>query len=226
MNNKTLLLDLDGTLTDPKIGITTCILYGLAQVGHPIDEHTDLDWCIGPPLKASLEQLLPDNARHLAQAALDAYRERFGSIGLFENHVYPHVTETLTTLKQSGFSLILATAKPTVYAKRILEHFNIASCFTAIHGSELDGTRTDKTELLAFILEQHQLQAHECIMVGDRHYDVMAARNNGMKVVGVTYGYGNEAERQQAPADVLIDCFGQLPQAVAQLLAKNTCAIR
>ncbi|AUZ04923.2 MULTISPECIES: HAD hydrolase-like protein [Vitreoscilla] len=210
MSVHTILLDLDGTLTDPKIGITTCIRYGLAKVGHPIHEEIDLDWCIGPPLHASLEQLLPPEYQHLTEEALAGYRERFGDIGLFENEVYPSVAETLNTLQQQGYALILATAKPTVYAKRILEHFGLSPYFTAIHGSELDGTRTNKGELIAHILHTHDLSADKCIMVGDREFDVLGARANGMPVIGASYGYGSTAEWQQSPADAQMNTFADL----------------
>lgn len=214
MSVHTILLDLDGTLTDPKIGITTCIRYGLEKVGHPISDDTDLDWCIGPPLHASLEQLLPPEHKHLAAEALAGYRERFGEIGLFENEVYPDVATTLKTLQQQGYQLMLATAKPTVYAKRILEHFDLAPYFSAIHGSELDGTRTNKGELIAYILQTHDLSANTCIMVGDREFDVLGARANDMPVIGVSYGYGSAAEWQQSPADVQIEAFAELLDAL------------
>ena len=162
-----ILIDLDGTLTDPKVGITTSARYGLEKVGHPISEDTNIDWIIGPPLKASLAKILNVDADDtLAEQALMAYRERFAVTGLYENHVFEGVAETLAELKRRGYRLFLATAKPTVYAKQILEHFNLAQYFTEIYGSELNGDRTNKGELIQYILEQQGIQANQCIMVG------------------------------------------------------------
>ena len=162
-----ILIDLDGTLTDPKVGITTSARYGLEKVGHPISEDTNIDWIIGPPLKASLAKILNVDADDtLAEQALMAYRERFAVTGLYENHVFEGVAETLAELKRRGYRLFLATAKPTVYAKQILEHFNLAQYFTEIYGSELNGDRTNKGELIQYILEQQGIQAEQCIMVG------------------------------------------------------------
>ena len=123
---KNLLIDLDGTLTDPKVGITTSARYGLNKVGHPIPDNENIDWIIGPPLKASLAKLLNVDVNDiLAEQALLGYRERFAVTGLFENHLFEDVAATLAELRQRGYKLFLATAKPEVYAKQILEHFNL-----------------------------------------------------------------------------------------------------
>lgn len=123
---KNILIDLDGTLTDPKVGITTSARYGLAKVGHPIPDSENIDWIIGPPLKASLAKLLNVEANDiLAEQALLGYRERFAVTGLFENHVFDDVAQTLEALKSKGYRLFLATAKPEVYARQILDHFDL-----------------------------------------------------------------------------------------------------
>jgi len=206
-----ILIDLDGTLTDPKVGITTSARYGLEKVGHPISEDTNIDWIIGPPLKASLTKILNVDADDtLAEQALMAYRERFAVTGLYENHVFEGVTETLAELKRRGYRLFLATAKPTVYAKQILEHFNLAQYFTEIYGSELNGDRTNKGELIQYILEQQGMQADQCIMVGDREHDIFGARHNGIESIAVKYGYGSEIELQQAQPKYTIENFSHL----------------
>lgn len=215
---KHLLIDLDGTLTDPKVGITTSARYGLAKIGHPLPESENIDWIIGPPLKASLAKILqvePNDV--LAEQALMGYRERFAVTGLYENKVYPAVAETLQTLKLQGHQLFLATAKPTIYARQILEHFELEQYFTAIYGSELNGDRTHKDELIAYILEQEQLQASQCLMVGDREYDVLGARHNGIEAVAVEYGYGTLQELDHAAPKARIQQFSQLPNVVADL---------
>ena len=208
---KNILIDLDGTLTDPKVGITTSARYGLEKIGHPISDEINIDWIIGPPLKASLAKILNVEADHvLAEQALMGYRERFAVKGLYENHVFEGVAETLAELKRRGYRLFLATAKPTVYAKQILEHFDLAQYFTDIHGSELNGDRTNKAELIQYILEQQKLQADQCLMVGDREHDIFGARHNGIETIAVSYGYGSQEELEVAQPKYKIDRFNQL----------------
>lgn len=208
---KNILIDLDGTLTDPKVGITTSARYGLEKIGHPISDEINIDWIIGPPLKASLAKILNVEADHvLAEQALMGYRERFAVKGLYENHVFEGVADTLAELKRRGYRLFVATAKPTVYAKQILEHFDLAQYFTDIHGSELNGDRTNKAELIQYILAQQQLQADQCMMVGDREHDIFGARHNGIDTIAVNYGYGSQEELALAQPKYKIDHFNQL----------------
>ena len=208
---KNILIDLDGTLTDPKVGITTSARYGLEKIGHPISDEINIDWIIGPPLKASLAKILNVEADHvLAEQALMGYRERFAVKGLYENHVFEGVAETLAELKRRGYRLFVATAKPTVYAKQILEHFDLAQYFTDIYGSELNGDRTNKAELIQYILAQQQLQADQCMMVGDREHDIFGARQNGIDTIAANYGYGSQEELALAQPKYQIDRFNQL----------------
>lgn len=208
---KNILIDLDGTLTDPKEGITTSARYGLSKVGHPISDEENIDWIIGPPLKASLAKILGvDVQNELAEAALLGYRERFAEIGLFENLLFDDVPETLKQLKHQGYRLYLATAKPEVYAKRILEHFGILEFFNYAYGSELNGDRTNKGDLIGFILEQEQLDPYECIMVGDREHDIFGAGRHGIETIAVSYGYGTPEEFDQAKPKYLIHHFSEI----------------
>ncbi|MDR2062320.1 MAG: HAD-IA family hydrolase, partial [Acinetobacter sp.] len=181
----------------------------------------DLDWTIGPPLKASLAKLLNTQDDELAEQALLAYRERFSVTGLFENEVYPSVAETLQQLQAEGYRLFLATAKPVVFAKQILTHFKLDQYFTAIYGSELTGERTNKADLIAYILEQEHLDVQQCIMVGDRQYDIMGARANGIETIAVNYGYGRADELAQAQPVTQISQFSQLIETVAELNAER-----
>lgn len=210
MTVKNILLDLDGTLTDPKIGIHSCIRYAMEKMGQPLADDTDLDWTIGPPLKASFIQLLNSAEDALAEQALAFYRERFSTIGLYENELYPHVIETLKALVERGYNLYLATAKPQVFAIRILEHFELLDYFTKPYGSELTGERTNKGDLIHYILQQEQLVAEHCMMVGDREYDIFGARRNGIETIAVTYGYGTDAEIAQAAPKLQIRQFAEL----------------
>ena len=188
----TVYFDLDGTLTDPKPGITRSIQYALRKLDHPVPSEDELTWCIGPPLRASLKKLLGTD--ELAEAGLLLYRERFGDIGLFENEIYSGIEDTLSVLAKSGRRLFVATSKAVVYAERIVDHFKLRGYFERVFGSELDGTRADKTELLSYALQTTGVDPARAIMIGDRSFDMIGARNNGMTAVGVLYGYGTKEE--------------------------------
>jgi len=193
--------DLDGTLTDPKPGITRCIQYALERLGFPVPAEDDLIWCIGPPLHASMKKFVGTD--ELAHRAVELYRERFRDVGLYENEVYAGIEETLAKVAAGGRRLFVATSKPKVYADRIVEHFGLGRHFEYIFGSELDGTRTDKADLLAYGITEAKLDPAWAIMIGDRSHDVVGARKNGMKAIGVLYGYGSLAELMDAGADYL-----------------------
>ena len=184
--------DLDGTLTDPKPGITRSIQYALTRLDLAAPPEDELTWCIGPPLRASLMKLLGTD--DLADRALLLYRERFADIGLFENDVYPGIEDTLSAFAGSGRRLFVATSKPGVYAERIIDHFKLRVYFERVFGSELDGTRADKTDLLGYALRSAGVDPATAMMIGDRSHDMVGARNNGMTALGVLYGYGSEAE--------------------------------
>ena len=188
-----IFFDLDGTLTDPKEGITRSIQYALQKLDLPvIPTEDELTWCIGPPLRASFIRLL--GAEENADRAVSLYRERFSDIGLFENRVYDGIAEVLTTLSQSGQRMFVATSKPHVFATRIVEHFGLRHHFEHVFGSELDGTRVDKSDLLAYALKTVSVDPSKTLMIGHRSHDMVGAKNNGMQATGVLYGYGNRDE--------------------------------
>jgi phosphoglycolate phosphatase len=188
-----IFFDLDGTLTDPKPGITRSIQYALQKLDHPtIPTEDELTWCIGPPLRASFVRIL--GAEDHADRAVSLYRERFSDIGLYENAVYDGIAEVLTTLSQSGQKLFVATSKPHVFAERIVEHFGLRAHFEYVFGSELDGTRVDKSHLLEYALKKAAVNPSETLMIGDRSHDIVGAKNNGMQAIGVLYGYGSKDE--------------------------------
>ena len=195
---RTIYFDLDGTLTNPKPGITRSIQYALERLGQAVPTEDELTWCIGPPLHASLKKLVGSDA--LADRALTLYRERFADIGLFENETYDGIQETLSTLAASHPRMFVATSKPAVYAERIIDHFGLRPYFEQVFGSELDGTRTNKVELLRYALETAQVDPTQAIMIGDRSHDIVGARSNGMTAIGVLYGYGSEEELKDAGA--------------------------
>jgi phosphoglycolate phosphatase len=191
--------DLDGTLTDPKPGITRSIQYALQRLDHPaMPTEDELTWCIGPPLRASFVRLL--GAETSADLAMSYYRERFSDIGLYENGVYDGIGEVLTSLCASGHRLFVATSKPHVFAERIIDHFGLRDHFERVFGSELDGTRVDKSHLLEYALKQASVDPSKTLMIGDRSHDMVGAVNNGMKGIGVLYGYGSRDELLAAGA--------------------------
>jgi phosphoglycolate phosphatase len=199
-----LLFDLDGTLTDPYQGITKCISHALTVLGRVPQPQEKLKWCIGPPLRDSFATLLASDDDQLTEKALALYRERFGSVGLFENEVYEGIPEALAALRETGHLLYVATSKPTVYAKQIIEHFGLGQYFSAVHGSELDGKRSDKKALISHILQSEGLASFETQMVGDRKYDMAGAGANGVSGIGVLWGYGTKYELEASGAHACI----------------------
>ncbi|MEM9288750.1 MAG: HAD hydrolase-like protein [Pseudomonadota bacterium] len=193
--------DLDGTLTDPKQGIFRCIRYALHALDVETPDDAALKSFIGPPLVDSFVTLLGDRAQ--ADVAVQLYRQRFSEVGLFENQIYAGIPDVLRHLKAENHSLFVATSKPVIFAEKIINHFGLSSYFKAVYGSELDGTRSDKTELLSWIVEREHLQPKTCFMVGDRMHDMLGAKNTGMAAIGVLYGYGSPAELQHAGAERL-----------------------
>jgi phosphoglycolate phosphatase len=200
MPTNTIFFDLDGTLTDPKPGITGSIQYALQKLGRAVPSQDELAWCIGPPLRASFVTLL--GGEEHADQGVAFYRERFGDTGLFENSLYPGIAETLAAL-QPHFRLYVATSKPHVFADRIIDHFGLRPYFEHVFGSELDGTRVHKYDLLAWALQRTGTDASRALMIGDRSHDIVGARKNGMEGIGVLYGYGSESELLEAGASHL-----------------------
>lgn len=199
MRYKALLFDLDGTLTDPREGITRSVQYALARQGVEVGDLARLECFIGPPLKQSFMRFYGFDERSASRAVED-YRVRFGRHGMFENLVYEGIVELLQGLRRSGRQLFVATSKPGFYARQIVSHFGLDPYFCSVYGSELDGTRTEKHALIAHILRQERLAASDTLMIGDRCFDLVGARHNGVANAAVGYGYGSEAElRRQRP---------------------------
>lgn len=205
-----LLFDLDGTLTDPKTGITRCIQHALTMLGRDAPHADELEWCIGPPLRQSFARLLDSTDEGLVTQALLLYRERFAETGLYENRVYEGIPEVLSALRRQGYRLFLATAKPRVFAERILEHFDLADFFETIHGSDLNGQLTDKPSLVRHILATEGLPPDRTMIIGDRKYDIIGGKANGLQTGAVTYGYGSREELEAEAPDLLFDTPAQL----------------
>lgn len=204
MKYSNLLFDLDGTLTDPKVGITESIRYALAKMERPYPADASLDWCIGPPLQETFATLLQTTDPQLPIEALRLFRERFGTVGLFENEPYPDIDNVLGQLQAAGLRLFIATSKPAIYARQIVEHFDLARYFLQVYGSELDGRLTHKNELIHHILQQETLAANQTLMIGDREHDILGAKANHVAAAGVTWGYGSASELTAAGALTLL----------------------
>lgn len=212
--------DLDGTLTDPKPGITECIRHALRGLGRVVPDVDELLWCIGPPLPKTFATLLDTSDPALVARAMTLYRERFGTVGLFENTLYPGIPEAVAAVRDTGAATYVMTSKPHIYATRIVEHFGLTALFDSVYGSELDGTRVEKTDLIAYALVQERLDPARVVMIGDREHDAIGARRNGIRVIGVTYGYGSEVELRREGAEMIAPSPTSIPGLVARLLAR------
>jgi len=207
-----ILFDLDGTLSNPKVGIINSIKFALENL--QVEAPDNLDWCIGPPLLNSFKIILNTKSDSRAKNALELYRQYFTKKGLYQNILYPNIPELLKKLVDLEITLYVATSKPTIYAKRIISHFNLEHYFKFIYGSELNGERSDKKELISYILDKEKLHNKKTMMIGDRKYDLTGAHANNIPSVGVTYGYGSYDELNHcqpaylvnSPLDIL-DCI-------------------
>lgn len=213
----TLFFDLDGTLIDPKVGITLAIQHALKEMGMTEIPHADdLTWCIGPPLWNSFDVLLGPGAD--LHEAVDLYRGFYTEEGMYMADVYDGVGEMFDTLHQVDAKIYVATSKPHVYAQEIIEHFGIHAHVERLFGSELDGTNADKTDLLKFALDETGAEPAKSVMIGDRRFDIYGARNNDIPSVGALWGYGEPDELHQSEADALAGAPEEVPEIVFDLL--------
>lgn len=205
-----LFFDLDGTLTDPREGIVGCLRHALQGLGvaPPADE--DLARLNGPPLHRSFSELLGAQRQHLVPNALELYRARFTTVGMFENRVYAGIPEGLSTLQDAGWRLSVVTSKPHRFAVPILEHFSLNQHFASVYGSELTGERSDKAELIAHALHTEGASVSQVIMIGDRSHDILGARANDVASRGVLWGYGSRTALTAAGAHALYETVAEL----------------
>lgn len=222
MSEKThILFDLDGTLTDPKEGITKSVCYALKHYGIQVEDLDSLCPFIGPPLTDSYKKYYGFSDEQAREGIL-VYREYFSARGWKENKVYAGIKEMLQSLKESGRHLLLATSKPEVFALQILEHFGMAEYFECIGGADLAETRSRKEDVIGYVLERCGLSSDKeavkrAIMVGDREYDVLGARRWGMESVGVLYGYGDMQEMRACRPDYLVETVEELKRLLLSL---------
>jgi phosphoglycolate phosphatase len=209
------LFDLDGTLTDPGDGFVACVSYALANLACRAYSDHEIRRHVGPPLEETLARLIEDRTKIPAAVAL--YRERYGVQGFRENTVYPGIEAALAELHSRGMQLFVATSKPTVYAERVVEHFGLRRFFRGVYGSELDGTRSKKTQLVRHVLARGSLTPAQTLMVGDRAQDVAAALAHGLHPIGALWGYGSQAELVAAGARTLCEQPSTLPSSIADV---------
>jgi phosphoglycolate phosphatase len=195
--------DLDGTLCDPREGICRCLRYAFEQSGYSSPPDDQLERHIGPPLRETFLTLLQTKNAETIERAVVLYRQRFAAHGIYENRVYPGIEEALAALRSASYHLYVVTSKPTVFAQRILVHLGLNSMFRNVYGSELDGSRSDKGELIAHVLGEEKIPSSDAVMVGDREHDIKGALANGVFSIGALWGYGTREELTEADAALL-----------------------
>ena len=212
---KRILFDLDGTLTDPFLGITRSVAYSLKSFGIEVDDLETLKPFIGPPLDVSLREYY-----HMDEAqswkAVEKYREYFSKKGLFENKVYEGMEDFLQSLLNMDMKLYVCTSKPEVFAKEILDHFSLTPYFTGIYGATLDGSLKNKGDVIAHCIKQEQLNIQDCMMVGDRQHDIVGAHQNQIPCIGVLYGYGSLEEFQEYHCDYIAKDLIELKKIIEE----------
>jgi len=218
MSRTHLFFDLDGTLTDSQPGILRSMRHALTVMGLAVPPDETLVRFIGPPTNDAFRELLgtADPERNLR--AIATYRERFATLGMFENSVYPGIAAGLGALCDAGFPMLVVTSKPEVYANQIIDHFELRQFFRHVYGSELSGERGNKGELIAHVLATERLSSADAWMFGDRLHDIRGAKINGLRAAGVLWGYGSKDELTQAGADAV---FIDMPELVRAFAAKR-----
>ena len=212
----TVFFDLDGTLTDPSLGITNSVMHALERMGRKVPPREELYSFIGPPLITQFMEYC-NISKEEAEQAVVYYREHFSETGLFENTLYPGVWESLGRIKKTGKKICLATSKPEFFAKRILDRFGLAEYFDYVCGATMGEQRTAKKDVIEYALHLSESQRDNTVMVGDRRHDIEGAKACGLKSVGVTWGFGSQEELETAGADRIAGTFEELESILAQI---------
>ena len=219
MKNNYILYDLDGTLTDPRVGITKSIEYALAHFGIDVENLNELTKFIGPPLRDTFREYYSFSDSDV-KVAVDKFQEYFAEQGLYENIIYDGIAEMLQGQYESGKKIVLATSKPQVFAHKVLEQFEIDKYFELIVGSELSGERSDKAEVIKYAVDTLAINPSDAIMIGDRKYDVIGSRAHGIDSIGVLYGYSSKGELREAGANYIVETVEELGEKIIDLGAK------
>lgn len=216
MRPKYIFMDLDGTISDPKEGITKAVAHALSYYGIQVENLDTLEKFIGPPLLDSFRDFYGFSEER-SREAIEKYREYFGRQGLFENVLYDGMKELLAAVVSHGKKIVIATSKPEVYTVQILKYFGIEHYFQFVAGSTLDGSRSKKGDVIRYVLDSLKITADQAVMVGDRKHDVIGAKENGMYAVGVLYGYGDRKELETAGADCIVTDVEKLKEKLIDL---------
>ena len=215
MKYQTILFDLDGTLIDPAVGITNSVAHALMKFGIENMDRTTLYPFIGPPLVDSFSKYYRLSQED-SKRAVDCYREYFSVRGIYECNVYPGIETLLRSIKHSGKKVLLATTKPERYAKQILDNLHLSPFFDCVAGSNMDGTRSQKGEIIPYALARLGKMEGNTVMVGDREHDILGAKQTGINSIGVLYGYGSEEELIGAGADHLVSSVLELQRILLE----------
>lgn len=207
MHHKTLLFNLDGTLTDSGEGIINCAQYAFEKMGYPVPEREKMGVFVGPPLAETMIKFgIPAEK---TGEAIRIFRERYIPIGKYENKLYPGIPEMLQALLDDGWTLFVATSKPEITAKEVLEHFQLSKYFRLICGADMEEKRVEKADVIAYLLEQ-TTPGDTCLMIGDTRYDVAGAKEHGIATIGVSWGYGDVEQMREEGAIAIADTPQQL----------------
>jgi phosphoglycolate phosphatase len=218
----TMLFDLDGTLTDNFEGIANCIRYALACMNVPDPGTAAMRACVGPPLRETLPRFIGNADAATTEQALALYRERYADLGWQENAVYAGVPDMLAAAALVSPRVFLCTTKPQIYAEKIVAHFGLAGYLTGIYGTPLDGGLDDKADLVTYLLAHENLDGSHCLMIGDRRHDMHAAQRNGVRTMGVLWGYGSRSELEEAGAEKLLATPADFSRGLAELQAASS----
>lgn len=199
-----ILFDLDGTVTDSQLGIKNSVAYALNYFGINVDNMEDLNKYIGPPLRQSFINFAGLSEEN-SYIGMTKYREYYGPKGIFENELYSGIVDLFEKLKINNKKIVLATSKPWIYAEIILEHFNIKKYFDFVAGSELNGVRTNKADVIKYAIDKFNIDIDNAVMIGDREHDILGAKYNGVKTIGVLYGFGSKEELENAGVDYIAE---------------------
>ena len=212
MRYKYCLFDLDGTLTDPAIGITNSVMHALEKYDIHVGDRSELYPFIGPPLDYSFKTFYGFTDEQAVQA-IKYYREYFSVTGLFENSVYEGIPEMLENLKEKGVKIALATSKPYEFSIKILKHFDLYKYFDFFGAATMDGRISKKEDVISNLLnEMGAPDKDEILMVGDRYHDIEGAKANDLKSAGVLWGYGSREELQNAGAEYILSGPSEIPE--------------
>lgn len=216
---KVVLFDLDGTLTDSREGICKSVQYALVKVGRPAPELKELECFIGPPLKTSFREFYQITGEE-ADRAVAFYRERYSDVGKYENKPYEGIHTLLSELKKAGYILAVASSKPELYVEDILKYFGLYEYFHYVAGSDMEGKRGEKEDVIEEAFRRmgldEQQRKTQAIMVGDRHFDINGARYFGIDSIGVTYGFANAGELEEAGATYVVDSVAELQELLLE----------